>query len=366
MQNKWFLSLVLGVILSGLAMYLAFRNVPFAELAAYIRTIHYAWLVPTSLLVLLTFILRTFRWQLILKGYQRIDFREAFHPLMIGFMMNCILPGRVGEIARPTLLRQQRGIPITTGLATVATERICDIFILILLFGLVFGNIARHPDLEIAFGAYRLNSQTLQTIAWTMIRLAGIMLLGLCVVVIPWTRQRLKGFIIFSAGLIGRLSPGTKKTIDRVMDFIIKIIDNVAAGLDLVKYPRRLTACGVLTISIWGVTLLSYHVFTLGCPGITLDIAQLTTLMVVICFFIALPSVPGFWGLWEAGGVFALSLFDIPARDAAGFTLVNHAIQIIPVIVVGWISALITGSNIMQLIGKQRSESAAASGPVES
>jgi len=366
MQKKWLFSLILGLILSGFTMYLAFRNVPFAQLAAYVRTIHYAWLVPMVLLVLLTFVLRTFRWQLILKGHQPISFREAWHPLMIGFMMNCILPGRVGEIARPTLLRQQNGVPITTGLATVASERIFDIFFLIVLFALVFGSIARQPDLEIAFGSYRLNSQTLQTIAWAMIRLAGALLLGLCIVVIPWTRRQLKGLIAFGAFRIGSIIPGMKKITDRAVGFIVKLIDNVAAGLGLVRHPRRLMVCGALTLAIWGATLLSYHVFTLGCPGITLDLAQLTTLMVVICFFIALPSVPGFWGLWEAGGVFALSLFDIPARDAAGFTLVNHAAQIIPVIVMGWISALITGSHIMQLFGKPQSGSAAVSGPVES
>jgi uncharacterized membrane protein YbhN (UPF0104 family) len=137
------------------------------------------------------------------------------------------------------------------------------------------------------------------------------------------------------------------------------MIDNVAAGLTLVKHPRRFIACSALTVAIWGITLLSYHVFTLGCPGIILGITQLATLMVVVCFFIALPSVPGFWGLWEAGGVFALSLFAIPAKDAAGFTLVNHAIQMFPIIIVGWISALITGSNILQLFNKKQHNGAA-------
>lgn len=353
MQKKLLVSLVLGIILSISAMYLAFRNVPLSEMIIYIRTINYVWLLPTALLVLFTFLLRTLRWQLILKGYQAIRFGEAFHPLMIGFMMNCILPGRVGELARPTLLRQQHGIPITTGLTTVAAERIYDIIILIMLFGMVFSTIAAQPDLEVAFGSQRLNSQALQNIAWTMIRLMLVLLLGLLVIIIPWTRKRLKILITFGASWIGNLTPGIKNIFERVADLINNMVDNIAAGLSLVKEPRRIVACSAITIAIWGITLLSYHAFTLGCPGITLDLMQLTTLMVVICFFIALPSVPGFWGLWEAGGVFALSLFGIPTKEAAGFTLVNHAVQIIPVIIVGWISVLITGSNILQLFSKQ-------------
>jgi hypothetical protein len=81
--------------------------------------------------------------------------------------------------------------------------------------------------------------------------------------------------------------------------------------------------------------------------------------MVIICIFISLPSVPGWWGLWEAGGVFALSLFGISAKDALGFTLANHAIQVIPVILIGFISAMILSVNIrrMSFDGKEFEDS---------
>ena len=71
--------------------------------------------------------------------------------------------------------------------------------------------------------------------------------------------------------------------------------------------------------------------------------------MLIVCFFIALPSAPGFWGLWEAGGVFAMLLFGVSEREAAGFTLANHAIQMFPVIIMGLISAFITGVDIRRV-----------------
>ena len=71
--------------------------------------------------------------------------------------------------------------------------------------------------------------------------------------------------------------------------------------------------------------------------------------MVIICLFIALPSVPGFWGVWEAGGVFAMSIFGVSTNAAAGFTLANHGVQVLPVIIVGFISAIITSVNIWQV-----------------
>jgi hypothetical protein len=71
--------------------------------------------------------------------------------------------------------------------------------------------------------------------------------------------------------------------------------------------------------------------------------------MVIILFFIALPSVPGWWGLWEAGGVFALSLFGVPRLEAAGFTLVGHVLHVIPTIIIGLGSVMITGIGIRQV-----------------
>ena len=71
--------------------------------------------------------------------------------------------------------------------------------------------------------------------------------------------------------------------------------------------------------------------------------------MVIICFFIALPSVPGWWGLWEAAGVFGMSLFDVSTKEAAGFTLANHALQVFPVILMGIASAMILSVNIRKL-----------------
>ncbi|MCD4805777.1 MAG: flippase-like domain-containing protein, partial [Desulfobacterales bacterium] len=76
--------------------------------------------------------------------------------------------------------------------------------------------------------------------------------------------------------------------------------------------------------------------------------------MIIICFFIALPSVPGFWGIWEAGGIFALSLFGISAKEAAGFTLANHAIQIFPVIIIGVISAMLSGVDTLQILKERK------------
>ena len=92
------------------------------------------------------------------------------------------------------------------------------------------------------------------------------------------------------------------------------------------------------------------------------DGADTLVMMVVICLLIALPPVPGYWGLWEAAGVFALYLFGITGEPAAGFTLVNHAVQILPLIPAGWISCLLLGLGWSDMKARRLARDAASGG----
>ncbi len=131
-------------------------------------------------------------------------------------------------------------------------------------------------------------------------------------------------------------------------------MENFASGFALIKHPKKICICIGLSVIIWGLAAFSYYIMALGCPGIGLSFIELSAVMIIVCFFIALPSVPGFWGIWEAGGIFALALFGVSSKDAAGFTLANHAVQIFPVIIVGLVSALVTGVNIWQVSYKEK------------
>lgn len=353
MQKKLIISLLVGSALSLLAMYLAFRNVPAADLIDYLKRINFWWLVPSFTLVAVTFVLRVYRWQIILKGTGDVGFQQAFHPLMIGFMMNCILPGRVGEIARPALLRKNRGIPMTAGLATVAAERVMDIIFLIILFLLTFSSILNRADFEFSVTVANINIDELMLrhAVRAMVRLSLFLLAAIVLMSFRKVQRWLKTIILAIAARLSARYPGKQDILNKMAHSGIRLVEHTAAGFALVRHPRHLMTCIGLTITIWGLTVFTYYVFSIGCPGVKLSLWQLTTYNVVICFFIALPTVPGFWGVWEAGGVFALSLFGIAADEAAGFTLVTHSLLILPVIIIGMISALVTSVNILKVSG---------------
>jgi hypothetical protein len=134
----------------------------------------------------------------------------------------------------------------------------------------------------------------------------------------------------------------------------VGIIENIAAGMALIKNPKRISICVVYSMGIWIFTVLSYYIFSIGCPEIRLTLSEIAAVVVITCFVIALPSVPGYWGLWEAGGIFAMLLFGVSEGDAAGYTLANHAVQIVPVVAVGLVSAWISGVNISKVYDRSK------------
>jgi len=350
MKKNTILMTTIGIAASAVALYFALKNVPAAELIRYMGRIDWFWAAVTMGLVILSFVLRAYRWQVILGPDNGVKLWEAYHPLIIGFMLNSILPGRVGEIARPVILRQKSAVPFTTGIATVVAERVFDLLMLMAMFAAVIVSVEIDPGFSIPFGEYHLNKQVLMLIADGILKISIVLIAGIAMVGFRKPREMIKRVImaaprlLFFAGKTGR-----GRVEEKVCTPLNRLVDSFASGFDQVKNIKALLLCLLLSTFIWLLAGLSYYTMSVGCPGIDLSFPKIVAMMVIICFFIALPSVPGFWGIWEAAGVFALLLFGVAKKDAAGYTLANHAVQMLPVILLGLVSAFVTGINIRHL-----------------
>ncbi len=359
MKNHLLISLTVGIALSVAALYFAFRNVPLGDLVVYLGSINYVWVIPATFLVLLSFFVRALRWQFILASTHKIGIWPAFHPMMIGFMINCIFPGRLGEFARPAILQKKEQVPFGTGIATVAAERVFDVAALVTFAVITLTAIDINPEVQIVFGNFQLNRATLEILFNRIILMGILLMIGMIAVSIPSIRRAIHQLIL-ALPLLFIFASETTKTKIRVKacEPLTRFVDNIAKGFTLVKHPQKIIICSIYSLLVWIIAAFSYYAFSFGSPGVQLTFTEMFAVMVIICLFIALPSVPGFWGLWEAGGVFAMSLFGTSSDVAAGFTLANHAVQMFPVIVVGFVSAIITSVNIWQLSYEKKSAKA--------
>ena len=60
--------------------------------------------VGAVLCTIVVYLVRVVRWRYLLRPIGRTRFRTAFRATIIGFALNSLLPGRVGEVARPFVL----------------------------------------------------------------------------------------------------------------------------------------------------------------------------------------------------------------------------------------------------------------------
>ena len=348
-NRKIILSLMIGIVFSCAAIYISFKNVPLVQLLSYVKTINLWWIIPSTLIGLSTYLVRALRWKIILRPIKNIGFWHAFHPVVIAFTINCLLPGRLGELARPAILYKRDKVDFSKVLATVGVERIFDIVTLLSIFILIMSNIQIDPSLSLTFNGYQINQKTLLGIRSKTI-LAGIILLcAIFMFMLPVTRRAIGNFISFLPKLLFFSTPHFRARMTMQLNTRSHaILDNIALGFEVLKYPYKILVCLLLSAGVWLLTFCSFYVLALGCKGVSITFFQSAAAMIIMCFFIMLPSVPGYWGIWEIGGIYGLMIFQVPKVEAAGLTLTYHFFAIIPLILLGLLSSWLTGVNVMQ------------------
>jgi glycosyltransferase 2 family protein len=348
-NKKTYFSLGIGLLFSALALYFTFKNIPLQDLAAYLKRINYFWIIPSLLIALASYLIRIWRWQVILIPVKRSGFKSALHPLAIGFMLNCILPGRIGEIARPAIYYKRENVEFSKVLGTAAIERIFDALCLLIFFIYILATINIDESVNVTFAGYHLSQALLGKLFKFTLEVSIALIAIITLISISKTRKLINRVIMKLPDLLFFLGSHVRETVrERIFLKITHFVDNLSVGFDILKSPGLLLLTLVQSFVLWWMLGASVWVLAFGCPGINITFLQAFAVEIIICFAIMLPSVPGYWGLWEAGGVFGLSLFGIPAKEAAGMILTYHFFHLIPVILIGLVSAMIIGVNITQ------------------
>jgi uncharacterized protein (TIRG00374 family) len=105
-------------------------------------------------------------------------------------------------------------------------------------------------------------------------------------------------------------------------------------GLSVLKSPRRFFWVLVWTIAHWLMNGLS---FWLGfrAVGIELGFAPALFLQLLIGLGVALPSAPGFFGVFEKLATVGLAIYGIAATAATSWAIGFHILSFIPITVIG-------------------------------
>jgi len=122
-RKHW--STLLGIGISLAALALAVRGMPLAEVRAALAGANYWYIFPAFAALLISFVTRAVRWQGLLRG--RASLAETFHASNAGFLLNNLLPLRLGEFGRAYLLSRSRVVSGAETLSTIFAERVLDL-----------------------------------------------------------------------------------------------------------------------------------------------------------------------------------------------------------------------------------------------
>jgi uncharacterized protein (TIRG00374 family) len=270
------------------------------------------WLLAAFTIYYLGFPLRGYRWSILLRGIgAKVSVRDSTEIIFVSWLVNSVVPAKLGEVYRAWLLKINFPVSLSSTFGTIFIERIFDIFAIVIL------------GLGAAFWSFRTGLDD---------NVRAIMLLGIVVVV------------ILAIGLLSLRNFG-RRFIDRLPlpDRVVELYDKFEVGVFSVD-RRSLPVIGFLTLLIWTTEALRllFVVEALGFD-ISLGISGAFFVALVASLLTAVPFTPAGLGIVEAGIVGLLTVvYQADPNEAAAIALVDRAISVLSVIVLGFIAYLLS------------------------
>lgn len=327
------LGIILGLLISAIFLYLALHRVDFQKMKIAFKEANYPLLLMAVLTLFLSHWLRALRHRYLLEPIQRIEVGSLFSALMIGYMANTLLPAHLGELLRAYIIGKKKRISASSTLATIAIERIVDVFSLLTIMGL-----------------------TLIVYSFP-----------------PWVKT--SGHLIFGFALgllllLVLLKVKTKETLSvlqtlfkslprKIADKLLEIIQSFLEGVVALKHRSHYPIVIILSVLVWacyaGIFLISFYAFdfvaSYGVPPLaSFVVLVITTISVVI------PSSPGYIGTYHWLCIKALGLFGVPKSSALSFAIVVHGIGMLPVAIVGLLFTWREGLSLSRVAERRKLE----------
>ena len=274
-------------------------------------------LAAAVLCTVAVYLVRVVRWRYLLRPIGRTRFRTAFRATIIGFALNSLIPGRVGEVARPIVLARSERLSAAAALATIVVERLLDLLVICLIFGGIV--VLSGPQSSEAGTALLSTMRSGAALAG----LAGIAALALAFVLAadPHRARRLAEWLAgWAPAGLGR----------RLAGQLGRFLEGAAAACR----PRPLAVALAWTFALWGATAMSLWYVTLAF-GIELDAAGAIVMLGLIVVGAAVPTPAGVGSFHAAYQLGATVLYGATYDQAVGAGLVLHMLSFGPVALLG-------------------------------
>lgn len=284
-----------------------------------LRSVNLYWLALALVVNLSALFFRTVRWRTLLDPDNPPPFYATFFANAVGYMLSSVLPIRAADVARPVLIARRTNHRVSGALGTILTERVLDLFSILLLF--------------VYFAARRWTefSTDPATAKWFFIVKSGAIAAA---AILAALGTFMVGLYFFSDSIrrlhewLGRFVP------KRFRDSWMHFFDTFVATLEIVKHRTAFAKVILCTAGIWAALTGQFYIasLALGRP-VPYDATFFIT--GVGALSLAIPTPGGVGGFHKVCQLVLTHFyaFDIDSSVATAF--LYHLVGTVPVIVTG-------------------------------
>lgn len=306
---------LLGILVSVGLLWFAFRDVDPGMVWEHVRRADPWLLALAGALATVVFPLRALRWRPLLRPtHPSSRFRPRFAATAIGFMANNILPARVGEFARAYALSRLEPVRVSASFGSLVVERVFDgiMVVVFLLAALAWPTFPAAPGRDFGSPALLLGG-------------AFAVVLVLLLATVAWPDRAVS---LFEATAARLLPPAVRRP---VVDALEAFLEGIAALRD----GRLVIQVAAWSVVIWLTGALAFWVGFLAF-GIRVPFVAAVFLQSVVSLAVAIPSAPGFFGVFEAAArVGLVQVWGVAVGPALGFAVGFHLAGFFPVTFIG-------------------------------
>jgi len=304
---------LVGLLVSLAAVYFFFKAAPPDQMLASMDQLNPWWLIPCTLVYIVSYCFRAIRWHFLMLPVARVGFRPLFAALMIGFLGNNILPAHLGEVVRAIVLGRTEGVSKSATMATVVLERVYDglTVLFLLLVVLLFVDL---PSGQVEGSL--ITTANLRSAGWL-----GLALFAGLLAVLQAFRWQRAASLRFMAWLL-------RPVPERFSVKLLEAVDSFADGLALAR-ARDLIWIGVYSLCTWLSLALWSWLFILAF-GIDLGYMAGVLMEVVLALALLIPAAPAFVGTFHLAAAATLAFMGANPGVAGSYAMVlwlNHFVS---------------------------------------
>jgi uncharacterized protein (TIRG00374 family) len=278
------------VLAAGVLLYLSLRGIQWKSVVHTVASIRPAYAALALVIGIVPMLLRAARWRILLQANAPVSFKTAFWAVAAGYFGNNFLPARGGEVVRSYIVRERSQLGGSYIMATALSERVADAVALAVIGAIVLFFMPRAS-------------------AWMTVVRGSFALIG----------------VVGVSVLVGL--PMLEKPISRMLrpwSRIQLIMQQFVLGVRSLHNLPRLLGFAALTAVIWwldaAATSTLAHALSISMP---ISVAML--LIIALSLSSALPSTPGYVGVFQFVAVKVLPPFGISSSAAIAFIFVTQA-----------------------------------------